>query len=280
MVIVLFRFIKVLCLLIFFSACSDHKEDNYVWKVVDVDFADSNSEGEWNHDNCFLNIVNNESYVFFLNGYYSDGKMKKSGEGFQLLRSADRKVVATLGIEKRSVDEAIVSVTGFDTSLIQKTGNGDEVSHSTELPARLLGASFRMDVEKERKSNESDPYAARNNQWRVKASRKESDSEIKLRVKNHVMFMQYVFEHALEIGLSRVSEPNIASPFEVYSNGVSMRKFEEIDDWKDLFYDEDDARKGYDILHNVMSRDFTLLKTRNAFELNADIFRKMVRMLD
>lgn len=272
----------VLCIsVLFFTYCGSKKDIDYVWKIVDVDFLDRNSSaGELNHDNCFLSICKDDSYIFFLNGYYSEGSVVKSEKKFKMLRSMDNKLVAAFNMERVNNIEATISFTLFDSAAIQKTGNRDEVAHSVELPVCQMKNGFRLDVEKERRGLKADPYAARYNKWRIKPKLKETDKEIQERVKSHVEFMQVYFENALEIGLEVVSEPNLASPFEIYSNGVSMRKFEDIKDWQELFFDFEDAKKGYNIINNEMKKDFSLMKTKNAFELNADIFRKLLKMID
>ena len=192
----------------------------------------------------------------------------------------DNKLVAAFSIERDNRSEATISFALFDLDAVQKTRNSDEVAHSVELPVDLMKKSFRLDVEKEERGIKADPYVAKYNQWRVKPKHKETAKEIRERVKNHIEFMQLYFENALEIGVRVVSEPNLGSPFEIFSNGVSMRKFEEIKDWQDLFFDLEDAKKGYDIIDNEMKKDFALLETKNAFELNADIFRKLLKMID
>ena len=276
-------FVKIiaLCIPVLFSACRDKKAEDYVWKIVDVDFQDGNSlSGEMNHDNCFLSISKDESYVFFLNGYYSEGKVLKEGKEYKMNHNQDNKLVAAFSIERDNRSEATISFALFDLDAVQKTRNSDEVAHSVELPVDLMKKSFRLDVEKEERGIKADPYVAKYNQWRVKPKHKETAKEIRERVKNHIEFMQLYFENALEIGVRVVSEPNLGSPFEIFSNGVSMRKFEEIKDWQDLFFDLEDAKKGYDIIDNEMKKDFALLETKNAFELNADIFRKLLKMID
>ncbi len=272
----------VLCLSVFFfTSCGSKKANEYVWKIVDVDFLDGNySSVEMNHDNCFLSISKDDSYVFFLNGFYSEGRVVRSEKEFKMLRSEDKKLVAAFNLEKENNSEATISFTFFDSAAIQKTSNGDEVAHSVELPVGLMKKGFRLDIEKEMRGLKADPYVVRYNHWRIKPKNKESDKEIRERVKNHVEFMQLYFENALETGVRVVSEPNLSSPFEIFSNGVSMRKFEEINDWRELFFDSEDAKKGYDIINNEMKKDFALLKTKNAFELNADIFRKLLKTID
>jgi hypothetical protein len=272
----------ILCLSVFFHAdCGSKKTNDYVWKIVDVDFLEGNSlSGEMNHDNCFLSISKDDSYIFFLNGYYSEGRVVKLEKEFKMLRSEDKKLVAAFSMERNNNSEATIHFTLFDSAAIQKTSNRDEVAHSVELPVGLMKKGFRLDIEKQIRGLKADPYVVRYNHWRIKPKHKESDKEIRERVKNHVEFMQLYFENALETGARVVSEPNLSSPFEIFSNGVSMRKFEEINDWQELFFDSEDAKKGYDIINNEMKRDFTLLKTKNAFELNADIFRKILKTID
>lgn len=270
-----------LCLVIFFSACGGTKQEDSVWKIVDVDFKNGNSlPNDTKHDNCFLSITKNNTYVFFLNGYFSEGKVKKSENEYKMLRNQDNRLAAAFTISEDSRNEATLDFTLFDVDAIQKTSNNDEVAHSTEIPVGWTKNGFTVDIEKGKRSVKFDLYDSKYNKWRVKPTKKETDAEIRSRVRNHIEFMQLYFENALEAGLRVVSEPNLASPFEVYSNGISMRKFDEIRDWQDLFFDGEDAKKGYDIIESEMRKDFALAKTKNAFELNADIFRKLLKMID
>lgn len=270
-----------LCLFIFFSACGGKKQGDSIWKIVDVDFKNGSSlPAETNHDNCFLNVTTSDTYVFFLNGYFGEGKIKKSGNEYKMLRSKDDKLIAAFTISGDSRNEAKLDFTLFDVKAIQKTSNSDEVAHSAEIPVDWIKDGFTVDIEKEMRSIKFDLYDSKYNKWRIKPDKKETDAEIRSRVRNHVEFMQLYFENALEKRLRVVSEPNLASPFEVYSNGISMRKFDKIKDWQDLFFDGEDAKKGYDIIESEMRKDFALAKTKNAFELNADIFRKLLKMID
>lgn len=270
-----------LCLFIFFSACGGKKQADSVWKIVDVDFNNGSSlPVKINYDNCFLSITKNNTYVFFLNGYFSEGKVTKSGNEYKMLRGQDDKLIAAFTILGDRRNEAKLDFTLFDIKSIQKTSNSDEVAHSAEIPVDWIKDGFAVDIEKEKRSIKFDLYDSKYNKWRIKPGKKETDVEIRSRIRNHIEFMHLYFENAIETGLRAVSEPNLASPFEVYSNGISMRKFDEVNDWKDLFFDADDAKKGFDIIESEMKKNFTLKKTKNAFELNADIFRKLLKMID
>lgn len=281
-------------LIVFFAsaaliACSGKKGDNAqakgssgeLWKIIDVDVTggfEGNEDASF--DNCFLSLYEDGSYTFFLKGFYSEGKIVHAGNEYKMMQGIEDKLVAVFNMKKGRSNEATLVFTMFDEKAIQKTNNGDGVAHSTELPVGSLSAGFSVDVEKEKRGVKADPYAAKYNKWRIRASHKETDKEIKDRVRNHVEFMQMYFENALELKKHVVYEPNLASPFEVYSNGISMRKFEEISDWQSLFFDEEDAKKSYDMVNVEMSKRFDLLDTKNGFELNADIFRKLLKVMD
>lgn len=270
----------VLCLLLILSACTARKKGEYVWKIIDVDVSGDSAISGINHDNCFLSITKFNSYVFFLNGYYSEGEVRNAGAPFYVMISKRGGNSAMFTLDENGLNEGMIHFTRLDSAFFQKTRNSDEVSHSTDFPPGFLEKGFKMDVEKEERGKKADPYLASYNQWRVKATHKETDKEIHERVRGHVEFMQLYFENALETGARSVSECNLASPFEIFNNGVSMRKFEDINDWKDLFFDEADAKKGYQVVKDAMETRFKLAKTNSAFELNADIFRKLLKVID
>ncbi len=271
--------IKVLCLAIL-TACDGEvkKRNDKVWKILDADFHGSDTIlTDISYDNCFLSVYPDSTYTFFLNGFYAEGDLVDRHGEYRLMRQG--RVGASFVFEEQSGDMATISFQFADTAGM-KTRNSDEVAHSLELPAKLLFSGFRLDLQREKRAKIADPYTRDMNRWREKARHKESLTEIRERLKNHVAFMKVYFENAIEIGLGTVSEPNLASPFEVFTNGIRLRKFEEIKDWQDLFFDNEDAKNGYMMLDKAMETRFTLIKTENAFELNADIFGKLLKVID
>src|SRR5690349_565601 len=222
------KILPALCLLICFTGCLPKKNRESVWMIVDVDskLGSSNFNGDYSN-NCFLSIMKNGQYVFFLNGYFSEGKTERKEKEIRMYRDEDSRLVAAFDIKSEDADAATLEFSKFDTSLIQKTRNSDEVAHSVELPLNLLGNGLQLDIEKAERTTKADPYTPENNRWRHKAVHKENDREIRDRIRNHVQFMQAYFENAMELNVTYVYEANLASPFEIYSNGVAVRKFED-----------------------------------------------------
>ncbi len=97
-----------------------------------------------------------------------------------------------------------------------------------------------------------DPFSRDNNGWRVPATHKETDAEIRKRLYNHCQFWEFYFKWAQDKKLDIVDVRSTPTPIKIYGNGFGLKPFEDLPPrWKTYFFDEDDCRKANDILRDI-----------------------------
>jgi hypothetical protein len=124
---------------------------------------------------------------------------------------------------------------------------------------------------------EDNPFAVVNNQWRRKATHKESDEEIDARLKNHLLFHQKYFTWGAKEHKEGLYVNRIASPVTIYSNGFQLKQDGKLPyEWTHLFYDKIDCRKAYERLYYVVALNKVKWpKTDNDFEILASAFAQV-----
>ena len=97
-----------------------------------------------------------------------------------------------------------------------------------------------------------DPYSADNNRWRIPATHKETDAEIRHRLYDHCRFWETYFAWAQEKKLDIVDVRSTPTSIKIYGNGFGLKPFEELPPrWKALFFDEEDCRKANAIIEDI-----------------------------
>jgi hypothetical protein len=97
-----------------------------------------------------------------------------------------------------------------------------------------------------------DPFSADNNKWRLPATHKESDSEIRQRLYNHCRFWEKYFAWALDNKLDIVDVRSTPTAIKIYGNGFGLKSFDDLPPrWKAFFFDDEDCRKANDILTDI-----------------------------
>jgi hypothetical protein len=67
-----------------------------------------------------------------------------------------------------------------------------------------------------------DPFALTNNQWRIPATKKENEQEIKSRLKNHFRFYELYFDWALNNHFQSIDVNSTPSLIRIYGNGFAL----------------------------------------------------------
>ncbi|HEX3766958.1 MAG TPA: hypothetical protein VHT72_01225, partial [Puia sp.] len=73
-----------------------------------------------------------------------------------------------------------------------------------------------------------DPFSGANNLWRITATRKESDEQLKSRLKNHCKFWVSYFNWALDNELTTVDVRSTPSPIRIYGNGFTIKSYADL----------------------------------------------------
>ena len=98
-----------------------------------------------------------------------------------------------------------------------------------------------------------DPFSTVNNQWRIPASHKENDGEIRDRLHNHCRLWEAYFKWALDKKLDVVDVRSTPTAIKIYGNGFGSIAMEDLSPrWKSLFFDEEDCRKANDMLMDIL----------------------------
>jgi hypothetical protein len=126
-----------------------------------------------------------------------------------------------------------------------------------------------------------DPFSGANNLWRITATRKESDEQLKSRLKNHCKFWVSYFNWALDNELTTVDVRSTPSPIRIYGNGFTIKSYADLPEiWKGYFYDSTDCAKATMILENIV-RTHTIAwpHTDNKYKMFISAFQQMEHLL-
>ncbi|HTR29882.1 MAG TPA: hypothetical protein VMH27_11475 [Puia sp.] len=98
----------------------------------------------------------------------------------------------------------------------------------------------------------NDPFSLPNNRWRIRATHKESDTEIRQRLFNHCQFWEYYFRWAMDKELNSVDVRSTPTPIKIYGNGFALKPTEDLPpEWVSFFYDADDCRKASEMIKEI-----------------------------
>ncbi len=115
---------------------------------------------------------------------------------------------------------------------------------------------YRADAKMQKKSAD-DPFYGSNNQWRVKPAVKESDSAIKLRTEQCVLFYAKFLEDNAARGGNIISFVGLPTCFKWYRGGVSIVAQDKLEDkWLNCYYNKEQALKGYAMLDKIISKKY------------------------
>ena len=126
-----------------------------------------------------------------------------------------------------------------------------------------------------------DPYSVENNRWRIPATHKESDEEIRRRLSYHCRFWETYFGWALHKELDIVDVRSTPTPIKIYGNGFALKSFEDLPPtWKSYFFDEDDCRKANDLLKNIFEqKTIAWAHTDSKYKMFLSAFQQMEQFL-
>ena len=172
----------------------------------------------------FLELRRDGSYTSDF-GRYEFGRWEKKDQQLLLTNQQHKTFIYTIG--KLTSDEMELTIAR------------DRVGHfeSKALPSDNPG---------------DDPFSRGNNLWRIPATHKESDAEIKRRLVDHCRFWEFYFKWALDKKLDIVDVRSTPTPIKIYGNGFGLKPFEDLPArWKSYFFDDDDCRKANDMLKDT-----------------------------
>lgn len=111
--------------------------------------------------------------------------------------------------------------------------------------------SSPLNIEKE----DENPFTVNNNKWRIKASHKETDSEIRDRLLNHLAYWESYFTWALNNNLQSIDVRSAPTPIKIYANGFTIKPLTSLPrKWINLFSDEQDCIRANEILQEEVKK--------------------------
>jgi len=122
-----------------------------------------------------------------------------------------------------------------------------------------------------------DPFHISNNEWRIKPVRAESDSAVKLRTAQCVLFYAKFLADNANRGGSTISFVGLPGCFKWYKGGVSITGFEKVDSkWINCFYNKAQAAQAHAMLEGIISKPYRWDKEElNWVKQSADVVRQM-----
>ena len=126
-----------------------------------------------------------------------------------------------------------------------------------------------------------DPFSLDNNRWRVPATHKESEAEIRHRLFNHCQFWETYFTWALKDDISTVDVRSSPTLIKIYGNGFALKPFDELPaTWKSYFFDEEDCQKANAIIKDIFDHQtIAWAHTDNKYKIFIGAFQQLEQFL-
>lgn len=127
----------------------------------------------------------------------------------------------------------------------------------------------------------NNPFYAANNKWRIKPSKLETDTEIKKRIIDCVVFYNKFFQDNADRSAATISFYGLPTCFKWYSGGISIINKDKLSQkWTDCFYNKDQAVKGQQLLENIITKKYNWNRDENRWiKQSADVLLQMVDSL-
>jgi hypothetical protein len=126
-----------------------------------------------------------------------------------------------------------------------------------------------------------DPFSRSNNVWRKTATAKETNDQLKNRLRNQCTFWVSYFNWGLDNELTTVDVRSTPSPIKIYGNGFTIKSYSDLPElWKGYFYDSTDCAHATTILEDIV-RTHTIVwpHTDNKYKMFISAFQQMQHLL-
>jgi len=143
-------------------------------------------------------------------------------------------------------------------------------------PADQKKTEYKADA-KIQQNPTDDPFHASNNQWRIKPVKSESDSAIKQRTEECVLFYSKFLADNANRGGNIISFVGFPTCFKWYRGGVSIKSAETLEGkWINCYYNKAQAMKAYALLDEIIGKKYKWNKEEaNWVKQSADVVRQM-----
>jgi hypothetical protein len=144
------------------------------------------------------------------------------------------------------------------------------------------GINTELTLVKERVTSidEKNDYSAlENNKWRIQPSSEESTEQIRQRVIGSLRFAVLYLSKQQDLGETNISLQPIVLPVIIATNGIKLMPETELEHgWKALFYSDDNALTGYNILKEAYYKKISV-PDKEGLELDIDLLKQVLQNL-
>jgi hypothetical protein len=136
--------------------------------------------------------------------------------------------------------------------------------------------AYRADAKMQQQPAD-DPFYETNNLWRIKPIKAESDSAIRLRTEQCLLFYSKFLADNAGRGGNIISFVGLPSCFKWYRGRVSVRSAEKLEDkWINCYYNKEQALKAHAMLEGIISKKYKWNKEEsNWVKQSADVVHQM-----
>ncbi len=146
----------------------------------------------------------------------------------------------------------------------------------------LMNTSDKKNIEyradaKMQKNPADDPFHISNNQWRIKPGKAESDSAIKIRTEQCVLFYAKFLEDNVNRAKSSISFVGLPTCFKWYRGGFSIIAEDKLEaKWLNCYFNNGQALKAHAMLESIISKKYKWNKEEtNWVRQSADVVRQV-----
>lgn len=140
--------------------------------------------------------------------------------------------------------------------LVDQTLPGDKTQFSFYhgFPLDKSNPDEMIEVQALANQSKADPYNESMNSWRIKPQQQETPEQIQQRVIAYLQFLKALYMHAKENNLENAGGSWYPQPIKFYSNKVSMAYSNELIDWYNCFFSEEQGIQGYQLISGALMK--------------------------
>lgn len=229
------------------SCLSPKNQISQLWFYTFSDISSGENDTRLNPSN-FINLKNDGNYTRYFAAFEYGKWTFENGK---------------LTLTNYKNETAIIIINSLTAHEMQVKFNERQTDNFESQPANSLSGK--------------DPFSKENNLWRIPSNKKESDSEIKHRLLNHLKFWELYFTWALENNIQSIDVRSLPTLIKIYGNGIIVKPYNTIPEkWKSYFFDEEDCRKANSIVEDAF-RDENIgwPHTDNKYKAFISVFQQL-----
>lgn len=280
--------------------CSTLKQESFigVWKLTNIEdpaiskqgqkldstYSDYIKEITDNYvPSSFVNFYNNKEFTYRFGSLFMNGTWKYNVDSSNImLKSAQNMLV--FDIDEFDGKSKLNLFIEPDNKLVDKLKKDsiDKIIGDGFI-AYFGNATYLNEFEKDTfiyNDKSQDIYSLENNIWRIKPTQKESQKQIKERLKASIHFTIIYLNNTNLRNEETINLSGLYSPIKLGGNGISLYSDDELpQEWVDVFYDKSQAIQAYHILVMTFLQKININNQENWIDLDIDLLRQIYSKL-